>query len=322
MSFLAILIALLLEQARPLTSGNLVHTSVRIWVRWTARNFDAGRQSHGWLAWSFAVVVPALVALGIHWILVFTLGWPVAIVWNVMVLYVTLGFRQFSHHFTGIRDALAQGDEELARTLLARWKQIDAKDLPGPEIVRQVIEHSVLAAHRHVFGVLAWYSLLAAFGFGPAGAVVYRLGEFVARYWMPRHELSRQPVSAALRGVSVVAWGVIDWLPARITALGFAVVGSFEETIDNWRNLDQANGSDNDGVILAATAGAVNLNLRAQDLAGDIGDAARQPEQRAEPRTGQTPEFAHLRTIVGLVWRTVVMWMLLLALLTLARLLG
>jgi adenosylcobinamide-phosphate synthase len=41
-----------------------------------------------------------------------------------------------------------------------------------------------------------------------------------------------------------------------------------------------------------------------------------------ESTAGQTPELAHLTVIVGLVWRTVVMWMVLLALLTLARLLG
>jgi adenosylcobinamide-phosphate synthase len=37
---------------------------------------------------------------------------------------------------------------------------------------------------------------------------------------------------------------------------------------------------------------------------------------------GREPEFAHLAQVVGLVWRSVVLWMVLLALLTLARLLG
>jgi adenosylcobinamide-phosphate synthase len=37
---------------------------------------------------------------------------------------------------------------------------------------------------------------------------------------------------------------------------------------------------------------------------------------------GREPEVAHLRSVVGLVWRSVVLWMVLLALLTLARLLG
>lgn len=35
-----------------------------------------------------------------------------------------------------------------------------------------------------------------------------------------------------------------------------------------------------------------------------------------------TPEQAHLRAVVGLVWRTVLMWMVFLALLSLARLIG
>jgi adenosylcobinamide-phosphate synthase len=43
----------------------------------------------------------------------------------------------------------------------------------------------------------------------------------------------------------------------------------------------------------------------------------------AEPApVRQQAELPHLRSVVGLVWRSVVMWMLLLALLTLARLLG
>ena len=41
-----------------------------------------------------------------------------------------------------------------------------------------------------------------------------------------------------------------------------------------------------------------------------------------ESTPGREAEVAHLRSIVGLVWRSVVLWMVLLALLTLARLLG
>jgi adenosylcobinamide-phosphate synthase len=318
MSFLAILVALLLEQARPLTRGNPVHNGVQAWVRWITLNLDAGSQSHGWLAWSFTVLVPMLMTSAVYWALITILGWTAAVIWNVFVLYATLGFRQFSYHFTGIRDALEEGDEKLARTLLARWQQINADDLPRSEIVRQVIAHSVLAAHRHVFGVLAWYSVLAALGLGPAGAVLYRLSDLVARYWSHHGNSLHQPVSNALQSVSVVIWLAVDWLPARVTALGFAVVGSFEDTIDSWRNADQGRGSDNDNVILAATAGAINLNLRPIFM----GPVPSQIERRSAPRVGQPPELAHLRAIVGLVWRTVVMWMLLLALLTLARLLG
>ena len=62
------------------------------------------------------------------------------------------------------------------------------------------------------------------------------------------------------------AWRVVDWLPARATALGFAVVGNFEEVMDGWRFHAQKFPQDNDGVVLAATSGAINVQLGGADL--------------------------------------------------------
>jgi adenosylcobinamide-phosphate synthase len=145
-----------------------------------------------------------------------------------------------------------------------------------------------------------------------------------------------QPASPNLREVAANAWWAVDWLPARFTALGFAVVGNFEDAIDCWRNyaqqlptLDNAN----DGVILAATSGAVNVRLGGEtlqpksastaDTAAGSGPSDTEsvfPDTISTP--GREPELAHLRSVVGLVWRCVVLWMLLLALLTLSKLLG
>jgi adenosylcobinamide-phosphate synthase len=321
MSFFAILLALLLEQARPLGRGNFLHASARQWVQWVSRNLDAGRVTQGGLVWTVAVGVPALAATLMHWVLVWTLGWVVATLWSVLVLYATLGFRQFSHHFTNIRDALELGDEASARELLAQWQQVDAGALPRSEIVRHVIEYSVLAAHRHVFGVLACYAMGSALGLGPAGAVLYRLSEFVARYWVTPARPGLCMVSAAVSETAVRAWVWLDYLPARMTALGFAVVGSFEDAIDGWRNHAQLFPDDNDGVILAATSGAINVRLGGRALRSPGGEDPQHPAD-ATSTPGQPPELAHLRIIVGLVWRSVVMWMVMLALLTLARLLG
>lgn len=303
MSFFAILVALILEQARPLGPSNPVHTGMRAWARASSRSFDTGTPVHAWVAWGFAVCAPALLAGLVHFGLEAGLGWPLATVWNVAVLYLTLGFRQFSHHFTGIRDALDLGDEAQARERLAAWMRVEIGDLPRTELLRQVLEHSVLAAHRHVFGVLAWYSVGAALGLGPTGAVLYRMADFCSRYWVYRHRAQLQPVSDGLRLAAAQAWRLVDWLPARATALAFAVVGSFEEAIDAWRHHAQRLPDDNDGVIVAASAGAMGVRL---------GDA----------ETGADAQGEHLRSVVGLVWRTVVVWLVLLALLTLARLIG
>ena len=306
MSFISILFALLLEQARPLGQLNAVHNTNRGWVRWIVRNYDAGKTQHGWLTWSLAVVLPSLLASGIYWLLVWSLGWVAAVVWNIAVLYVTLGFRQFSHHFTLIRDALYAGDEALARQKLAEWMRMDASELPRSEIVRHVVEYSALSAHRHVFGVLAWYSVLAAMGLGPAGAVFYRIAEYLGRYVNRPLKPTSTGVSPALQASSNRAWYLTDWVPVRLTALGFAFVGSFEEAVDSWRQYAALYPDDNDGVVLAATAGAINVQLGEPVLDGE----------------GQVPQTVHLRAFFGLVWRTVVMWMVILVLLSLARLLG
>jgi adenosylcobinamide-phosphate synthase len=328
MAFFAIAIALLLEQVRPLGANHLAAIGLRRWLSVVGRNVDAGAPQHGWLAWVLAVGVPTLAVAAVNGFLGWLGGWPLMLVWNVAMLYLTLGFRQFSHHFTGIRDALEAGDEERARSLLAQWQQVDASAVPRSEIVRHVIEYSVLAAHRHVFGVLVWFCIGAVLGLGPAGAVFYRNAEYGARYWRRRSESSDHPTSPALRAAADAAWHAIDWLPSRATALGFAIVGSFEDAIDVWRNHAARFADGNDGVILAATAGAIGVRLGGVSLRQLSADAATQPAtaQDAAPGDnglpGEAARTSHFTQVVGLVWRTVALWLLLLVLLTLAHVLG
>ena len=83
-------------------------------------------------------------------------------------------------------------------------------------------------------------------------------------------------------------------------------------------------------MILAATAGAVNVRLGGSAAPGITPDRSKTFDAGAPPEAdealgatpGVPPEAGHLRSIVGLVWRSVVLWMVLLALLSLANLIG
>jgi adenosylcobinamide-phosphate synthase len=319
MSFFAIALALLLEQVRPLLLGSAVHRWALVWARSCARSLDAGRSHHGWLVWAAVACVPALLAWGVHVLLVSVWGWVgnvLAFAWHVAVLYATLGFRQFSHHFTAIRDALGAGDTEQAQRVLAQWMRVDEAQLGREQLLRHLMDHSVVAAHRHVFGVLGWYAVLAALGLGPAGAVLYRMSELATRYFHPTskedpynsvyHSLDTAQTRATAPSLSSpstqeavkTAWWWIDYLPARMTAMGFAVVGSFEDVLEAWRQHSASDAANNshDGLVQVAMNAALGIK----------GELA----------------VAHLRNMVGMVWRSVVLWLLLIALLTLARLLG
>ena len=329
MSFFAVLLALLIEQLKPLPRSNWVFGSLIAWMRWTGLNFNAGRERHAWVVWGITVILPALVAFGID-LAITQYSLLLALAWNVVVLYLTLGFRQFSHYFTDIRDALDRGDERMARERLAQWRHLDASELPHTELLRHVIEHSLLAAHRHVFGVFFWFVLLSAFGLGPAGAVLYRMAEFASRYWAFKSRSIGVPTNDRLMQLSQHLFSVLDHVPARLTAFGFAVVGNFEEAVTCWRRDAALWKYPNEGIILAAAAGAVGVQLGGAAAPGVTPDRSKTFDDGAPPEAveahGSTPGLpaqpGHLRSIVGLVWRSVVLWMLLLALLSLANLVG
>ena len=332
MSFFAVLLALLAEQLKPLSNLNPIHHVLTGWVRWAGRNFDAGAEVHARVVWGVTVVVPA-VLVALAYVLINKYSTVLALGFDVAALYMTLGFRQFSHHFTDIRDALEQGREDRARDLLAHWQNLDASDLPRTEILRHVLEYSLLAAHRHVFGVFFWFVALSTFGLGPAGAVLYRMAEFASRYWSYRSRVTGQPTHDRLMALSSQLFALLDHVPARLTAFGFAVVGNFEDAVDAWRRHAVLWVHPNEGTILSAASGALGVRLGGQvapssDDQVDVtrtlirGQSPDVIEAQGSTSTGAAPQMAHLRSVVGLIWRSVVLWMLLLALLSLANLVG
>ncbi|MBC8118144.1 MAG: CobD/CbiB family protein [Burkholderiaceae bacterium] len=318
MAWLSLVITLLLEQLRPLPPANPVYSGVRQISAWAERNLNAGRWQHGMYAW-LLVVIGLSLAVGAVYSVAISIHWLLGLVVNVAVLFFTLGFRQFSHRGTEIQIALANGDLNAARRELTAWKQqmdpaFSAADLAQDEVVRQAIEHGLLLSQRHVFGVFFWFVVLP----GPIGAVAYRLAEHVARIW------TRPPVTATppdqFGDFARRAFAWIDWAPARLTSLGFAVVGDFEGAIYCWRQvsrqqpIDGMPVPDSRTLILAAASGALNLRLM------PAVESARYFDEVGNEGAGLSePSAPALRAVVGLVWRTLLLWLVLLLLLTLAK---
>lgn len=307
MTFFAVLLALLLDQARRPGLGVPLGGALSAWSGWVQRQLDAGHAAHGWLVWGVALGVPAVGSALIHGLLAHASG-LLAFAWTVAVLYVTLGFRQFSHHFTAIRAALESGDEARARQLFAQWQGGEPVEWPREELLRRVIAHAVLASHRHVFGVFVWFVALAALGLGPAGAVIYRLAAYLAQAWGGAG--ASRPVSDAVARLARQAWCWIDAFPARVTVLGFAVVGHFEDALERWRQHATPWREPSDTLLLSVAEGALQVRL------------CPRAELDSTPLSGgelREPQLAHLASVVGLVWRNVVLWLTLLGLALLAR---
>ena len=315
MAWLALLATLILEQAVAVPASNPVYAFATALSDTTARQFNAGRPRHGVYAW-IALIGGAVAATAAVFYAARSAHWIAAFAVDVAVLYFAFGFRQFSHPLTRIQAALEAGDIPTARQLLVALKRrsdaaFRAGDLGAGEIARQAIDFGLLEAHRHVFGVLFWFVLLP----GPVGAVMYRLADFVSRQWNPRPVVGGAALPPDRFGqFAAAAFGVIDWIPARLTALGFAIVGDFEGAVYCWRRITSgapAQPVSSRVLILGAAGGALGFRVLGES------ESARFFDEPGQEGAGLgEPDPRGMRSAVGLVWRSLVLWMILLLLLT------
>lgn len=307
MSLLSLIAVFLIEQLQPLSYRRMVADPVSAWADFVEARLNDGEYRHGVIAWSFAVLLPVGV-LAVLYYAFYALSPLLAWALNVGVLYLTMGFRQFSHYYTEIQLALRQGDLPQARAILGEWQGRSADTLGSGDIARLSIEQALAASHRHVFAVLLWFVLLP----GPCGAMLYRLAAIIHERW--RERSVGEP--ADFFAFSRLVFGMIDWLPLRITAFAFAIVGDFEDAIHCWRT-QAGQWPDRDlGIVLASGAGALGVQLGMPLLdGGELTD-------RAVLGVGDAADADFMQSAVGLVWRATVLWMLLLFLLGLASLAG
>jgi adenosylcobinamide-phosphate synthase len=299
MGVLAIIAALVLEQWRPLSDRKAVAGALTAWSDWLERSFNAGEARHGTIAWLVAGLAPVAAALAVYALLAWLSPFA-GLLFNIAALYLTLGFRQFSHSFTGIQAAIRDGDVDRARELIGAWRGESATHRSREEVIRLAMEEAIAASHRNVFAVLFWFVVLP----GPSGAILYRMAVFLDRRWGGKGEFGRFARKVHL---------AMEWPAVRLTAFAFAVVGDFEDAIYCWRTQAAAWPDPNQGILLAAGAGAlgVKLGMPLMEVEG--------LQPRSDLGLGEAADAPHLDSTVGLLWRALVLLVVMLLLFTLVR---
>lgn len=292
MVFFSILAAVALEHLRPLRQPLPHYQFYSRFTRWLEQRLNAGEYSHGAIAWGLAIV-PLLAAV---WLVFFLLsqvspflGWA----WNVAVLYLTLGFKYFADDAERIGRLLRAGELDAAREQLAAWRGGDASEFSAEDIARVTLEQAMEASHRQMFGVLFWFALLAPLG--PVGAVLFRAASILSKRWLGTRGLFSTFAQRAFHA--------INWLPVRLTALTYAIAGNFEEAMYCWRTQANTWPEAEEGVVIAAGAGAMGVKLGQSVTVG--GQAVWRPELG----TGQAPDADCIDSAISMIWRGLVIWL-------------
>lgn len=208
---------------------------------------------------------------------------------SVGTLYFALGHRSLHDHARAVVRGLRAGDEAGARSAAARMVSRDAATL---DICGSTTESVLENGSDAVFGALFWFAVA-----GAPGALLYRLANTLDAMWGYRNERYLHFGWAAAR-----LDDVLNYFPARFTALTYALLGRTRQALMCWREQGPAWDSPNAGPVMAAGAGALNVTLG--------GPARYGGEWHDRPLlgSGTAPQVDDIEQALGLVRNGVWLW--------------
>ena len=294
MNLLALLVCLLAQHAYPPRPRQPLMAFYGRMCLSAAKRLNAGDRNSGivaWLALMVGVLVPAALVIAladaIHPFVLWLL--------DIAVLYGTLRFLATVGQLSAIEKLLREGEVAQAAKRLAQWQGgvVDADD--AGTLARLAAEQALREAHHGVFAPLFWYLVLP----GPLGLVMYPLALRAAQSW----EHLVDPDERDFGWFAARAFHVIDWIPQRLTAFAFAVVGDFEDAIYCWRSQSTGWIRPEEGIVLASGAGA--LGVRLGDPISEGGSLVVRPVLGV----GEDAREDALASLEGLLWRGLALWL-------------
>jgi adenosylcobinamide-phosphate synthase len=315
MTFISVLLSLILEQYRPISPTHWTQRLMQYWIDRVPNYCDTGEQTSAKVAIVVLILPPILFVLMVHLWLIYQM--PIlALVWNVLIVYSFMGFRQFSYHYRTIQVALQEKRIDDARRELSQWvgPSLNTEMMTESEIVRHTLERAILAVHSHVFGV--FFAFLIPIG--PAGVVMYRLTIMAEERW--KFGLASPKLIEMIQKFRYL----LDWIPTRLTAIGFTIVGNFEQAAYAWRYHQKKWDTQSKAILIGTGGGALGVQLGEPLPQVSSAEALRLAESGDTPvqEIGILPVVGHLSSGASLVWRAIVLWMILLGMLSMAVLFG
>jgi adenosylcobinamide-phosphate synthase len=216
---------------------------------------------------------------------------------DIIVLTLCIGHKSLHDHVRPIAFAMQSNDDQQARYLVSR---IVSRDPASLNIPRATIESVLENGSDSVFAALFWFLI----GGVPA-VLFYRLANTLDAMW-------------GYRSLRYLYFGrfaarlddVLNYIPARLTALSYACVGQCKKAIYCWQQQAGQWDSPNAGPVMASGAGALSITL------GGPAQYNGQWHQRITLGCGNEPKADDIERALQLVRHSVLLWITLLTIIS------
>ena len=216
------------------------------------KKLNAGERRFLRGAFAWMLLVLPLVAL--TWALTAMLAqfdMLIAFAVHALLLYFCLGLRSLRDHTLPIANALLDDDLSQARTLTASIVSRDTTQAEESDLAKACVESLLENGNDAVFGTLFWFVIA-----GGPGAVLFRLVNTLDAMWG-----YRTPRFIDFGCTAARIDDALNFTPARLTALSYALLGNTRLAWRCWRTQASGWSSPNAGPVMSAGAGALNISL-------------------------------------------------------------
>lgn len=257
MNLIALLLGLLVERV----ATRVLHLRE---LRWMDPYFDAvfrfiqgSSRPAGYLAGAAAILLPAVPVLGLALAFRDVLHGLVYIAFAAPVLAFSLGPRDLAKEVEEYADAVTREDRDEVQRLEKALTEGEAPAEPGRRAL--AVEEAVLVrANSRIFGVIFWFMVL-----GPTGAWLFRVADLMRRRAVFEAGRARESGAGEIAYLEIAQslFGIVAWLPARLLAIGYAMAGSFEDAVSDWKSYYETCSDKffhvNDEIVAYAGRGAI-----------------------------------------------------------------
>ncbi len=250
-------------------------------------NRGRARRAQGLGAWALAVLPWVALAA---W-----LRGPGLVGWllDVGLLYLALGGRSLAEHAERVAADLRSGDLAAARQHVGWIVSRNTSALDSSGVAKACVESTLENGNDAVFGALFWFALL-----GGPGAVLFRLANTLDAMWGYKTERFLAFGWAAAR-----IDDLLNYVPARLTALSYALCGRTRIALACWRRQAPVWESPNAGPVMSAGAGSLGLAL------GGPAIYHGQLEERPVLGAGRAAQAEDILRALSLVRRSLMLWL-------------
>ncbi|MDA8389660.1 MAG: regulatory signaling modulator protein AmpE [Gammaproteobacteria bacterium] len=301
-TLIIILLAMTLDRVFPERGRMPPFVWYEDWVRSVEQRLNAGTRAQGVMAVT-VVVGPALLGVALIRYILAHLSQPLVYAFDVFVLYLCLDLYRLTRTAVAVAESLDAGD---LLTATSHAEEITCKtvnDVSESALAQTTIEAVLKRTNVLIMGPLFWFVVL-----GPVAVVLARLAAMLDRLWGHRNPEYQEFGWAAAR-----LNDILGWVPARITALSYGIMGSFEDALHCWRRQAGMWSDINSGPLLASGLGAMHMSNCEETEDEDV------PGVRALPAVANAGD---IRRVVALVWRVLLFWLAVAVLMAGAHLFG